>query len=224
LHPLLRKFVIVRPAAEDISGESNSNPDSFPTMSTHTCSWWLGYLLVTPLRRLKEDPRKILAPYVHPGMVVLEPGPAMGFFTLELARLVGPGGRVVAVDLQEKMLAALRRRAQKAGLADRIETRPCSQDDLGIGDLSGQVDFVLLFHMVQEVSDQEGFLRAVHAALKPGGSVLFVEPRGHVSNGAFLTSVARATALGFQLAEPGEGKQLRVVLRRAADELPAAGI
>jgi len=185
-------------------------------MSTHTCPWWLGYLLVTPLRRLKEDPRKILTPYVRPGMVVLEPGPAMGFFTIELARLVGPDGRVVAVDLQERMLAALRRRAQKAGLADRIETRRCRPDDLGIGDLSGQVDFVLLFHMVHEVSDQEGFLRAVHAALKPGGSVLFVEPRGHVSNEAFQATVARATALGFQLAEPAEGKQLRVVLRRAA--------
>jgi SAM-dependent methyltransferase len=89
-------------------------------MSTHTCPWWLGCLLVTPLRRLKENPARILAPYLRPGMIVLEPGPAMGFFTLELARLVGPGGRVVAVDLQEKMLAALRRRAQKAGLAEPL--------------------------------------------------------------------------------------------------------
>ena len=76
-------------------------------MSTHACPWWLGYLLVTPLRRLKEDPRKILTPYVRPGMVVLEPGPAMGFFTLELARLDGPDARLVAVDLQERMLAAI---------------------------------------------------------------------------------------------------------------------
>ena len=76
-------------------------------MPSHTCPWWLGYLLVTPLRRLKEDPARILAPHVQEGMTVLEPGPGMGFFTLELSRRVGPRGRVVAVDLQEEMLAAL---------------------------------------------------------------------------------------------------------------------
>ena len=186
-------------------------------MSTHTCPWWLGYLLVTPLRRLKEKPEEILGPYVRPGMTVLEPGPAMGFFTLELARLVGPGGRVVSVDLQEKMLAALRRRAQKAGLADRIETRLCRQDDLGIGDLAGRVDFVLLIHVLHEVSDQTRFLQAIHAALKPGGTVLFIEPRGHVSDEAFQASVKRATDLGFELAEPADGRKVRVLLRRAAN-------
>ena len=186
-------------------------------MSTHTCPWWLGYLLVTPLRRLKEDPAKILGPYVRDGMTVLEPGPAMGFFTLELARLVGPRGRVVATDLQEKMLATLRRRAQKAGLSDRIETRRCSQDDLGVGDLAGQVDFALLFFMLHEVSDQDRFMRTIHGALKPGGAVLFVEPRGHVSDAAFQASIQRAMEIGFEIAEPAQERKLRVVLRRPSN-------
>jgi SAM-dependent methyltransferase len=185
-------------------------------MSTHTCPWWLGYLLVTPLRRLVENPHARLAPYVREGMLVLEPGPAMGFFTLELARLVGPQGRVVAVDLQEKMLAALRRRAGRAGLAERIETRCCTPDDLGIGDLAGRFDLVVLFHMLHEVSDQNRFLQAIHAALKPGGGVLIVEPRGHVSVEAFQASLARATGIGFTIAEPPQGKKLRALLRRPA--------
>ena len=183
-------------------------------MSTHTCPWWRGYLLASPLRRLIENPAARLAPYVRAGMLVLEPGPAMGFFTLELARMVGPAGRVVAVDLQEKMLAELRRRAGRAGLAERIETRCCTQDDLGIGDLAGRFDFVVLFHMLHEVSDQSRFLRAIHAALKPGGGVLIVEPRGHVSAEAFQASQTRAAAIGFTIAEPGQGKELRVLLRR----------
>jgi len=49
------------------------------------CPWWLGYLLACPLRRLSQDPGRILAPYVRGGMAVLEPGPGMGFFTLKLA-------------------------------------------------------------------------------------------------------------------------------------------
>ena len=55
-------------------------------MAHRVCPWWLGYLLASPLRRLMANPRKLLAPYVHEGMTVLEPGPGMGFFTLELAR------------------------------------------------------------------------------------------------------------------------------------------
>ncbi len=50
------------------------------------CPWWAGYFLASPLRQLFQDPAKILAPYVREGMTVLEPGPGMGFFTLELAR------------------------------------------------------------------------------------------------------------------------------------------
>jgi hypothetical protein len=49
-------------------------------MAHGVCPWWLGYLLASPLRRLMMDPRKLLAPYVHEGMTVLEPAPGMGFF------------------------------------------------------------------------------------------------------------------------------------------------
>ena len=75
------------------------------------CPWRIGYLLASPLRRLLHDPAKILAPYVREGMTVLEPGPGMGFFTLELARRVGASGRVVAVDIQPRMLDRLKRPA-----------------------------------------------------------------------------------------------------------------
>ncbi len=63
------------------------------------CPWYLGYLLASPLRRLLENPERMLRPYVRPGMTVLEPGSGMGFFSLPLARLVGAEGRVVCVDL-----------------------------------------------------------------------------------------------------------------------------
>jgi ubiquinone/menaquinone biosynthesis C-methylase UbiE len=182
-------------------------------MSSHTCPWWLGYVLASPVRRLLESPAARLAPYIREGMLVLEPGPGMGFFTLELARLVGPRGRVVAVDLQEKMLASLRRRAERAGVADRIDTRCCSPGDLGIGDLAGLVDFVVLFYMLHEVSDQDRFLQTIHGALKPGGEVLIVELRGHVSAGAFQASLTRAKTIGFEIAEPAQGRGLRVLLR-----------
>jgi ubiquinone/menaquinone biosynthesis C-methylase UbiE len=72
-------------------------------MSHRVCPWWLGYFLLNPFRRLRQDPRKLLKPYVREGMTVLEPGPGTGFFTLELLRLVGKSGRVIASDVQPRM-------------------------------------------------------------------------------------------------------------------------
>ncbi|MCX6629132.1 MAG: class I SAM-dependent methyltransferase, partial [Candidatus Solibacter sp.] len=115
------------------------------------CPWWLGYLLASPLRRLLQDPTKILSPYVREGMTVLEPGAGMGFFTLELARLVGPEGRVVAVDIQPQMLASLKRRAARASLSARVDTRLAAPDSMGVVDLAGSVDLVLAFAMVHEL-------------------------------------------------------------------------
>ena len=97
-------------------------------MAHRLCPWWLGYLLAHPVRRIWQEPRVILAPFVSEGMLVLEPGCGMGFFTIELARLVGPHGKVLAVDLQPRMLAGLQRRARRAGVESRIETRLASCD------------------------------------------------------------------------------------------------
>src|ERR1700751_1710102 len=100
-------------------------------MPEHVCPWWVGYFLLSPVRRWSQNPDQMLAPYVTPGMLVLGPGPGMGFFTLPLARRVG-SGHVIAVDVQARMLKALRRRAEKAGLEQRIETRLAAPESLGI--------------------------------------------------------------------------------------------
>lgn len=143
------------------------------------CPWWVGYVLVSPLRKLFQNPSDLVAPYVEDGMVVLEPGCGMGFFTLELAKRVGPTGRVVAADLQERMLDGLRRRAGHAGLLDRIDLRQVPEDRLGISDLAGRVDLVLAFYVVHELANPAGFFEEVRQALRPTGKILIVEPRSH---------------------------------------------
>ena len=170
-------------------------------MTEHVCPWWIGYLLVSPLRRALQDPARILAPYVRAGMTVLEPGPGMGFFTLDLARLVGSSGRVVAVDVQSRMLDALRRRAANAGLADRIAPRLAEPGGLGVNDLAGQADFVLAFAVVHELPDVRKFFAEAAASLRPGGALLLAEPAGHVSAGAFDDELQAAAAAGLTVKE-----------------------
>jgi ubiquinone/menaquinone biosynthesis C-methylase UbiE len=166
-------------------------------MAQSVCPWWLGYLLASPIRRLLQDPEKILMPYVKPNMVALDIGSAMGFFTLPLARMTSHGGRVIAVDLQEKMIASLRRRAEKAGLSAQIETRQCSETQLGIEDLAGQVDFALIFAVLHEMPDIPATLASVYRALKAGGQLLMAEPTGHVNGPQFEKTIAEAEACGF---------------------------
>ncbi len=180
------------------------------------CPWWVGYFLVSPLRRLVQDPAALLRPFVREGMTVLEAGPGMGFFTLEAARLAGPRGRVVAVDLQPRMLAALRRRAERAGLADRIETRLARQDALAVGDLAGKVDLALALLVVHELPDAGRFFAELRATLAPGGKVLFAEPSGHVGPAAFEESLAAAARAGLRRSPgPRMWRSLTAVLEAA---------
>jgi ubiquinone/menaquinone biosynthesis C-methylase UbiE len=168
-------------------------------MGHRVCPWWLGYFLLSPVRQLWQDPRALLAPHVKEGQTVLEPGPGMGFFTLELARLVGPAGRVVAIDVQPEMFPRLRRRAQRAGLLDRIETRLAVGPDLRIGDLAGKVQFALAFAVVHELPDVDAFFAQVAAALSPEGQLLVAEPRGRVSEAEFRQTLASAVTAGFRI-------------------------
>jgi ubiquinone/menaquinone biosynthesis C-methylase UbiE len=167
---------------------------------SHTCPWWFGYFLLNPMRRLAQRPARVLRPFVRPGMLVVEPGCGMGFFTLDLVRMVGPEGRVVAIDLQEKMLAGLRRRAARAGLEEAVDIRLAQPDRLGIGDLAGRVDLVLAFYVVHEIREPAVFFAEVAAALKPSGAVLVVEPPLHVSRAAFEKSLAIAEGAGLRVA------------------------
>lgn len=165
--------------------------------SHHVCPWWLGPILASPLRRLIESPVRLLAPLVRPGMTVVEPGCGMGFFTLPLARLVGPTGKVVCVDLQPRMIDGLRRRARRAGLLDRIHALVCTEDDAGLGAFAGAADLAVAIHMLHEVPDASHLLTQLHAALRPGGLLLVVEPKGHVSPDDLAHTLALAAAAGL---------------------------
>ena len=166
-------------------------------MAGRVCPPWIGYLLLNPLRNLLENPNKILGEFVREGMVVLEPGPGMGFFTLPMARMVGPSGRVVAVEIQPKMLAALERRARKADLLERIELRQAETEELGLADLAGQVDLAAALHVVHEVPDQGSFFIQVRETLKSDGRLLIVEPKHHVSQEQFEETLSIAKGNGF---------------------------
>jgi ubiquinone/menaquinone biosynthesis C-methylase UbiE len=161
----------------------------------HLCPWWGGYFIDNAIRRLLHKPEKIVGPCVKPGMIVMDVGCGMGMFSIAMAKMVGDQGRVIAIDLQQKMLDVLWRRAERAGVADRIQLHKCEQDRLGI---DAQADFALALTMIHEVPDQRRLLGEIQACLKPGGKLLVAEPKIHVPRKAFGQTVAAATELGFK--------------------------
>ena len=184
-------------------------------MPKHVCPWWVGYFLASPIRRFAHNPRKILAPHVVPGMTVLDLGPGMATFTLDLARFTGPAGRVIAVDVQRRMLDNVEARARKAGLSDRIETRLAGEDDTWARDLGGKVGFALAFYMVHEVENVPAFLALVRSTLAPAGRLLIVEPKLHVSACAYADTLAAAGKAGFRVIDyPGIRRSRAVLLSR----------
>lgn len=181
------------------------------------CPWWLGYWLINPLRRLLENPGSLYGHLVHEGMTVLEPGCGMGYFTLDLAARVGPAGRVVALDVQPRMIAGLRRRAGRRHLADRIDARLVVEESLGVDDLEGSVDLAVVLHVAHEVPDQWRFFSELAGTLTPGGRLLVVEPKGHVTEEEFAATLEAAGAAGLHTQSPAAATRTRIALLASGD-------
>ncbi len=158
----------------------------------YVCPPWIGRILASPLRKFYQDPDRILTPYLNRGMTAMDVGCAMGFFSLPLARLVGPEGRVVCVDLQETMLEQLKKRARRTGLLPRLICIKADSDSLALASWEERIDIALAFAVMHEIPEQGEALREISAALKKGGRLLLAEPKGHVTLNYFSRTMGLA--------------------------------
>ncbi|MCC6682620.1 MAG: class I SAM-dependent methyltransferase [Phycisphaeraceae bacterium] len=153
--------------------------------------------LDTKLRRWLQNPGKIVGPFVQPGMTVLDVGCGPGYFTIEMAKQVGGRGKVIAADLQEGMLQALRAKIKGTELEARIRPVLCDQGKINVSDA---VDFILAFYMVHEVPDKQSFFRQLKTILSQNGQCLLVEPKMfHVSRTEFNQTTRIAEESGFTI-------------------------
>lgn len=181
----------------------------------HTCPWWLCFTFDNPIRRLLHNPVQILGGLIGPGQTVADIGCGMGYFSVPMARLVGESGRVFAIDLQQEMLDALKRRAARQNVDGRIHTHLAQPDRIGLAE---PVDFALAFWMVHEVKNPAPFLAEIKGMLKPDGRFLLVEPILHVSRASFDKSVAIARSVGLEsIATPAVSVSRAVLFAVAND-------
>lgn len=163
------------------------------------CPWWMGYLLLIPLRKLGQSPKKILSPHIKKGMTIMDYGCAMGYFSLPLAKMTGNSGSVYCVDIQQKMLDTLQKRANKAGVGQIV--KPILAGNNNYVELEGKVDFTMLFAVVHEIPNKEKLFKDLYLVMKSGGKLLFAEPKGHVRPDEFDKSIQLAQSAGFKVME-----------------------
>jgi cyclopropane fatty-acyl-phospholipid synthase-like methyltransferase len=115
--------------------------------------------------------------------------------------LVGNTGKVIAVDIQEKMLKGLQRRAVEAGLDANLTTKLSRPNDFCV---DVKADFVLAFWMVHEVTEVVQFFMNVQKIMKPQSSFLIAEPLFHVTKRSFHNTLKTAQDMGFKIADRPE--------------------
>ena len=109
---------------------------------------------------------------VAPGMWVADVGAGEGYYTIRLARVVGPKGRVLAEDIVPSVTAGLAERTGRERL-DNVAIRLGAPDDPRLP--ANSFDRIFLVHMYHEVASPYAFLWHLREGLKPGGEIVVVD-------------------------------------------------
>jgi ubiquinone/menaquinone biosynthesis C-methylase UbiE len=154
-------------------------------------------LIDNPLRRRIQPPDATAIRHgIEPGMAVLEVGPGNGTYTVAAARRVGDKGKVVAIDIEPRMIERVKRRVQAEGVTN-IEARVADVYDLPFDD--GTFDVVYMIAVIGEIPDPERAMREFHRVLSPSGTLVFSELFQDPDYPRAKTLIQKTTRAGFWL-------------------------
>ncbi len=182
-----------------------NSPDS---KKHHVYPASMAVFLDSGLRKLSQDPARILEGLIRKGDAAADIGCGPGFFTLKMAEMAGEAGKVYACDIQEKMLDMARKKAEKCGIKNIFIIKSAG-NGTGIKD---KLDFALCFGVAHEMPDAAAFFRELSCLMKKGGRVLFVEPKSRVSADEFKKSIGTAVSAGFSACEKKDVSHSRAVV------------
>ena len=164
-------------------------------------------MLEAPERATWQKPDEVVrALGVKAGQTVCDIGAGSGYFALRLARVVGAGGRVFAVDVEARLLEGLRQRAREAKL-DNLTPVLAQPDDPSLP--TAACDLILIVDTWHHLGDGPAYLRRLQSRLRPDGRLVNIDyhkrdlpvgpPVEHkIAREDFL---AQAKAAGFELVE-----------------------
>ena len=164
-------------------------------MEHHVFPVWMVFLLDNGLRKLGQDPEKILKGLVAKGDMVADIGCGPGFFTLPLARMAGETGKVFACDVQDKMLEIIKKKIHDKPLFKNVLPVKLGAEQLKLPE---GLDFVLCFNVIHEMENSGMFFEKIYGLMKNGGKMLVAEPNKRVNEDGFRNSIEKAILAGFK--------------------------
>ncbi|GIW79924.1 MAG: methyltransferase type 11 [Gemmatales bacterium] len=137
----------------------------------HEAAGWLE----RPEREKEERPSKLIqALKIQPGQTIADIGAGSGYFAFRIAKLVGPKGKVYAVDIQPEMLAIIKKRIKADNVTNVVPVQGTATDPKLP---ANTIDLILLVDCYHEFSHPYEMAVGMVKALKPGGRIVFVEYR-----------------------------------------------
>ncbi len=167
----LAVFSLSLSSAEDAAPKTYKGRVIAPPMSYRGADW-----LERSDRDATQQPEKILDELaVKSGSTVADIGAGTGYFSLRLAKRIGPQGRVLATDIQPQMLAMLSDKMRAANVTN-VEPILCTPTDAKLPESA--LDLALMVDVYHELAYPEETLRQIRRALKPDGRLVLIEYRG----------------------------------------------
>ncbi len=131
--------------------------------------------LERPERETEEQPQLVIDAFeIEPGQTIADLGAGSGYYSFRIAPLVGPAGKVLAIDIEPAMLEVIAQRARREHIAN-VTTVRCSARDPNLAPQS--VDLLFMVDVYHELAYPFEVMTKVRAALKPGGRVALIEYR-----------------------------------------------
>ncbi|MBN1538179.1 MAG: methyltransferase domain-containing protein [Anaerolineales bacterium] len=158
---------------------------------------FMANMIDNPLRRKIQPPGETpLRHNIEPGMTVLEVGPGNGRYTIETARRVVSSGKVIAIDIEPKMIERVTKRASDEGVTN-IEAKTANVYNLPFED--SQFDAVYMITVISEIPEPQRAMREFHRVLSPSGLLAFSELFTDPDYPLAKTLIRIAGSAGFRL-------------------------
>ncbi len=129
-----------------------------------------------PEREREEAPAKAIAALdIRAGQTVADIGAGSGYYSVRMAEVVGPKGRVYATDIQPAMLDLIRKKLEAKKNAENVELVLGTLTESKLPDAA--IDLALMVDVYHELAQPQAFLRSVKRTLKPDGRLVLIEFR-----------------------------------------------